>query len=155
MKNQDIHIGIVGAGIIGSAIYQLLVSADFDYKISVADQAPKPYNIPEENYTKLKITKPTYDGDCKQFTEFVKGKTLIINALPYHQNINLYKDCCKHDVPYFDLSEDDSLDNHIKTLEDIPFTMPHCGLAPGMSGIIGYNLLKQLVSFRWQKGNPN
>jgi len=144
MKNQDIHIGIVGAGIIGSAIYQLLVSADFDYKISVADQAPKPYNIPEENYTKLKITKPTYDGDCKQFTEFVKGKTLIINALPYHQNINLYKDCCKHDVPYFDLSEDDSLDNHIKTLEDIPFTMPHCGLAPGMSGIIGYNLLKQL-----------
>lgn len=145
MENKT-HIGIVGAGNIGSAIYELLVSSDFGYKISVADQAPKPYNIPEDNFTKLQITTPSYDGESKQFTEFVKGKTLIINALPFHQNINLYKDCCKHDVPYFDLSEDDALDNYIRGLDNIPFTMPHCGLAPGISGIIGYDLLKQLIT---------
>lgn len=143
--NNNTHIGIVGAGNIGSAIYELLVSTDFGYQISVADQVERKWSIPEENYTRLQITTPTYDGDCKQFTDFVKDKTLIINALPFHQNINLYKDCCLHNVPYFDLSEDDALDNHIKSLEDIPFTMPHCGLAPGLSGLIGFDLLKQLV----------
>ena len=142
--NKEIHIGIVGAGNIGSAIYELLVSDDFGYKISVADQAERRFNIPEENFTKLKITKPTYDGDCVQFKEFVKDKSLIINALPYHQNINLYKDCCEYNVPYFDLSEDDALDNHIKTLTEIPFTMPHCGLAPGMSSIVAFDLLNRI-----------
>ena len=97
-------------------------------------------------------TKPTYDGECTQFNQFVSGKTLIINALPFHQNINLYKACITYDVPYFDLSEDDSLDKHIKLLkeislikdrEEIPFTMPHCGLAPGMSTVIANHLLKK------------
>lgn len=131
--NDKTHIGIIGAGKIGSSIYELLVSADFGYQISVADQVERRWNIPEENYTKL-------DG---QFKEFVKDKSLIINALPYHQNINLFKDCCEYNVPYFDLSEDDALDNHIKTLTKIPFTMPHCGLAPGMSSIVAFDLLKR------------
>jgi|LWDU01.1.fsa_nt_gi saccharopine dehydrogenase-like NADP-dependent oxidoreductase len=142
--NNKTHIGIVGAGKIGSSIYELLVSADFGYKISVADQVERRWNIPEENYTQLTITKPTYEGDCVQFKEFVKGKSIIINALPYYQNINLYKDCCEFNVPYFDLSEDDALDNHIKTLEKIPFTMRYCGLAPGMSSIVAFDLLKRL-----------
>ena len=38
MKNQNIHIGIVGAGNIGFAIYQLLVSTGEKYKVSIADQ---------------------------------------------------------------------------------------------------------------------
>ena len=145
--NTNTHIGIIGAGNIGSAIYELLVSTDYGYQISVADIVERRWNIPEENYTKLKITKPTYDGDCTQFKEFVKDKTLIINALPFHQNINLYKDCVEFGVPYFDLSEDDALDNYIQSIwekTDIPFTMPHCGLAPGASTIIGMNFLKQL-----------
>ena len=150
--NKEIHIGIIGAGKIGSTIYELLVSADFGYQVSVADQVERRWNIPEENYTKLTITKPTYEGDCVQFKEFVKGKSLIINALPYYQNINLYKDCCEFNVPYFDLSEDGSLDNYIKELcqtglrshSEIPFTMRYCGLAPGMSSIVAFDLLKKL-----------
>ena len=150
--NKETHIGIVGAGKIGSSIYELLVSADFGYQVSVADQVERRWNIPEENYTQLTITKPTYEGDCVQFKEFVKGKSIIINALPYYQNINLYKDCCEFNVPYFDLSEDGSLDNYIKELcqtglrshSEIPFTMRYCGLAPGMSSIVAFDLLKKL-----------
>ena len=37
MLNNNTHIGIVGAGNIGSSIYQLIVSAGFDYKLSIAD----------------------------------------------------------------------------------------------------------------------
>jgi len=149
MKNQDIHIGIVGAGNIGFAIYQLLVSTGEKYKVSIADQIEnKNVFISEDHYVKLKVTIPTYEGESTQFNEFVSDKTLIINALPFHQNINLYKACRKSNVAYFDLSEDDALDKYIAQLlsdkEEIPFTMPHCGLAPGMSSIIANDLIKQV-----------
>ena len=147
MNNQDIHIGIVGAGRIGSAIYELLVSSSLyvvglskTLKISIADQKPQPSL--HNNYVQLKVTKPTYDGDNTQFKEFVNDKSLIINALPYTENINLFKACFDADVPYFDLSEDDELDNYIKRgIPSIPFTMPHCGLAPGMSTVIANHLI--------------
>lgn len=157
MNNEETHIGIVGAGTIGSTIYDLLASTGCGYKISIADQINRPVKIPEENYVRLKITTPTYDGECTQFNQFVSGKTLIINALPFHQNINLYKACVSYHVPYFDLSEDDSLDKHIKLLKDIslikdveeiPFTMPHCGLAPGLSTVIANHLLKTVENPR-------
>ena len=140
MINKDIHIGIVGAGNIGSAIYELLVSGT-EYKVSVADISDRRWNVPEENFSQIK----TGDwDDHTQFNDFVIGKTVIVNALPFHQNINLYTSCCENDVPYFDLSEDDELDTHLVSLEKIPFTMPHCGLAPGMSTIIAWSLLKKL-----------
>ena len=145
--NQDIHIGIVGAGRMGSAIYELLVSSSLyvvgmteTVKVSIADQKPSPSL--HNNYVQLKVTKPTYDGDNTQFKEFVNDKTLIINALPYTENINLFKACFDANVPYFDLSEDDELDNYIKRgMPSIPFTMPHCGLAPGMSTVIANHLI--------------
>ena len=125
MKNQEIHIGIVGAGNIGFAIYQLLISSDMECKVSIADQIDKSEYIPDSDYVRLKVTKPTYDGDSTQFDDFVDGKTLIINALPYTQNINLYKACHKSNVAYFDLSEDAGLDKYIASLltnkEKIPF----------------------------------
>ena len=147
MNNQDIHIGIVGAGRMGSAIYELLVSSSLyvvgmceTVKVSIADQKPSPSL--HNNYVQLKVTKPTYDGDNTQFKEFVNDKTLIINALPYTENINLFKACFDANVPYFDLSEDDELDNYIKRgMPSIPFTMPHCGLAPGMSTVIANHLI--------------
>ena len=145
MNTENIHIGIVGAGIIGSTIYQLLVSCGKNYQISIADQ--KENNDPlinNDNYHRLTITRPTYDGHCTQFTQFVRGKTLIINALPFHQNINLFRACFELGVPYFDLSEDDALDKFIDSLNtfDLSFTMPHCGLAPGMSTVKANDLLR-------------
>ena len=114
MKNQDIHIGIVGAGNIGFAIYQLLVSTGEKYKVSIADQIENQnVFISENHYVKLKVIIPTYEGKNTQFNEFVSDKTLIINALPFHQNINLYKACRESNVAYFDLSEDDALDKYI------------------------------------------
>jgi len=139
MDNKDIHIGIVGAGNIGSSIYELLISGT-EYNVSVADISDRPWNIPEERFIQIK----NEWNDHTQFNEFVSGKTLIVNALPYHQNINLHTSCCENNVPYFDLSEDDALDEHIKTLDKIPFTMPHCGLAPGISTVIGHDLLTRI-----------
>ena len=83
MKIENPHIGIVGAGIIGSTIYQLLVSCGKKYQVTIADQ--KENNNPlinDDNYHKLTLTKPTYDGESTQFTQFVRSKDVIINALP-------------------------------------------------------------------------
>jgi len=147
MKSQNIHIGIVGAGNIGSTIYQLLKSTGDDYKVTIADQVEN-HNIfiKDDDYHRLSITKPTYDGHCTQFNQFVTGKSLIINALPFHQNINLYTSCFELGVPYFDLSEDDALDKFIDSLktDKISFTMPHCGLAPGLSTVIASDLLNHV-----------
>jgi len=145
MKNENAHIGIVGAGIIGSTIYQLLVSCGKKYEVTIADQKENinPL-INDDHYHRLIITKPTYDGESTQFTQFVRSKDVIINALPFHQNINLFKACFELGVPYFDLSEDDGLDKFIESLNifDLSFTMPHCGLAPGLSTVIANDLLR-------------
>ena len=143
MNNRDIHIGIVGAGRIGSAIYELLVSDNLSYKVSITDRkSPASYSSWFNNYVQLKVIKPTYVGEGTQFKEFVNDKTLIINALPYTENINLFQSCFDANVPYFDLSEDNGLDNYIKRgMPSIPFTMPHCGLAPGMSTVIANHLI--------------
>jgi len=145
MKTENAHIGIVGAGIIGSTIYQLLVSCGKNYQVTIADQKENNNSlINDDSYHKLTITKPTYDGESTQFTQFVRSKDVIINALPYHQNINLFKACFENSIPYFDLSEDDGLDKFIASLKTInlSFTMPHCGLAPGLSTVIANDLLR-------------
>lgn len=151
MINKNIHIGIVGAGRIGTAIYELLVGSQvFDlptsesYKVSIADIELKSH---QNNFVKLD---PNLQSNA-QFNDFVKDKTLIINALPYTQNIKLYQSCLENACPYFDLSEDEGLDQYIKTLWDtegmelwganVPFTMPHCGLAPGMSTVIASSMI--------------
>ena len=148
MNNHEIHIGIVGAGNIGTTIYHLLLGSACEYDISIADQIEREnVFINKEHYVRLDNKKPTYDyhlGESTQFSQFVNGKTLIINALPFHQNINLYKACYELGVPYFDLSEDDELDKFITNLTNISFTMPHCGLAPGMSSIVAYDLIKKI-----------
>ena len=41
MENKNIHIGIVGAGRIGSAIYNLLSTLDANYRITIADIVEK------------------------------------------------------------------------------------------------------------------
>ena len=49
-------------------------------------------------------------------------------------------------IPYFDLSEDDALDKFIDSIKSdkLPFTMPHCGLAPGLSTVIAHDLLADI-----------
>ena len=112
MKNQDIHIGIVGAGKIGTAIYSLLVGSGFGYKISIADITHSTFlssSVTEKDYVKLSGS----ENGIAQFSAFAHDKTLIINALPFHLNIDLYYACYEHRIPYFDLSEDDALDEAI------------------------------------------
>ena len=133
--SDNTKIGIVGGGRIGKAIYHLLIDGNICQDVYVADiRSERPEDIKQEHYVQI----------SNSFNEFVQGKTLIINALPYTENIKLFRACYNFKVPYFDLSEDDQLDNMLKEQHnhlDLPFIMPHCGLAPGMSTVIAQVLV--------------
>ena len=105
---DKIHIGILGAGKIGTAIYNLLVTSGFDYNITVGDQNVI-NNITTCDFYHLELHSD-YTKECPNLEEFVKDKTLIINALPYQLNPIVYKYCVENNIPYFDLSEDEFLD---------------------------------------------
>ena len=137
-KQQSNIIGIAGGGKIGKAIYHLLIDGDICSNVVVMDIVPRPDDIAESDYVQT-------DGT---FGDFVKDKTLIINALPFTKNKELWLECFENKVAYFDMSEDDDLDHRLGVFHDhdnmdIPFTMPHCGLAPGMSTIIANSLLQE------------
>jgi len=146
MTNQKSHIGIIGAGKIGSAINNLMIGGDLGYEVSIADQFE--HNTNFSNYHCVKI------GRCNESLQaFVSGKDVIVNALPFHLNIDVWRACLAENVPYFDLSEDDALDVYLSEQSEllslsgkIPFTMPHCGLAPGVSTVIAVSLVKNYDS---------
>ena len=151
MDNKDIHIGLLGAGKIGTAIYNLLIASGFGYDITVGDQRVL-NSITTCDFHRLELHSD-YTKECSELDKFVKGKTLIINALPYQLNPIVYKYCVEHNIPYFDLSEDEFLDEWIEKKEylsptrtGILFTMPHCGLAPGLSTVIANDLVKDFYS---------
>jgi saccharopine dehydrogenase-like NADP-dependent oxidoreductase len=168
MKSNNVKIGILGAGKIGTAIYHLLVDGNICKDVYVADILSfkdSTSEIKKEHYVRLEISSDLeFNEKISIYSDFLKDKTLVINALPYTENINLFQACYEAKVPYFDLSEDKhGLDDILsgsdldKDYDDgagaastgIPwdagkaFTMPHCGLAPGMSTIIASNLVKE------------
>jgi len=138
MTNQKPHIGIIGAGRIGSAIHNLMIGGDLGYEVTIADVFETNSNF--TNYECVDV------NDESSVDEFVYNKTAIVNALPYHLNIKLWNSCKNQNTPYFDLSEDEGLDKYIEMhydVENIQFTMPHCGLAPGISTVIADSLVKK------------
>ena len=134
-----VKIGIFGAGLIGKAAYNLLKD-NTSYNITIVDKLPP---------TKASCHVQLDIEDRKLLQTFIKDKTLVINALPYTANLTIYKECLEFGVPYFDFSEDSNLDDWIfltqSDLSKLPFTMPHCGLAPGMTTVIANHLAKDFT----------
>ena len=146
--SDQVKIGIFGAGAIGSAVYHLLRDRTA-YSVTVADIRPysdlRPGAFAEEHYLQLDTRHPGSNNNM--LTMFVADKTLIINALPYTENVVVYSACLKSDIPYFDFSEDAELNDFIHNIDlnkPLPFTMPHCGLAPGMSTVVANHLMHDM-----------
>jgi len=125
------HIGIIGAGNIGSTIYAYLKKK---YKnIAIADQRTG-NNIELVNFS-----------NTKELTQFIADKDLIINAGPYHYNRNIVDICFHKNIAYFDLTEDVEVTNYIKSFDyQSALLAPQCGLAPGAINIIASDLASKL-----------
>lgn len=131
MKN----IAIIGAGKIGSVIYEYLKSID-NVQIFLTD------NIEDNNTIKLDA------NNSSLLKEFLKNSKIdiCVSAAPYNVNIAIANVCAELDIAYFDLTEDTAVSKHIKELKTNTFMMPQCGLAPGAVNIIAADLIKQFDS---------
>ena len=153
--SDQVKIGIFGAGAIGSAVYHLLKDRT-NYSVTVADMTPysntRPGAFAEEDYQEIDTRHPGTNNSILQ--EFVCNFTLIINALPYTENLVIYSACLECDIPYFDFSEDAELNEFIHNVDlnkPLSFTMPHCGLAPGMSTVIANHLMHDMEKVEYIK----
>ena len=80
--DKNIHIGIVGAGKIGTAIYNLLLSSSYGYRVSVADILPEfgDVQVGQKDYVQLDENKEVVEGESTQFNSFVKKLSIFLNC---------------------------------------------------------------------------
>ena len=106
MTNQKSHIGIIGAGKIGSAINNLMIGGDLGYEVAIADQFE--HNTEFSNYHCVKI------GRCADsLNEFVRGKDVIVKAFQFNLIKNVWIACLIENFPYFILSKNKTLKENI------------------------------------------
>jgi saccharopine dehydrogenase-like NADP-dependent oxidoreductase len=139
------NVLVIGAGKIGSLITFLLSNSN-DYFVYLADiQDDNPHvsrmgNLRNFNYVKLDAKQPdTID-------EFLKKNKVeaIVSSLPYYCNVPIATLAAKHNLHYFDLTEDVQTTKAVEELSRKAKSafVPQCGLAPGFISIIANDLMK-------------
>lgn len=133
---------VLGYGKIGSTICDFLAEEKIG-EVAVADSYPAAV----EQANKSGYTAQTVDTkDPASLASTLKGYEIVINALPFTQNIAVSSAAAKAGVAYFDLSEDVAATRHIRNLAsqtpNVAF-MPQCGLAPGFVSIAAYDLAQR------------
>ena len=137
---------VLGVGKIGSLITCLLSQSE-DYEVHLGS-----LNIEaaEKLVSELKLkgvatTKIDARDSESLDSLFSKEKfDAVISSLPYYCNPLVADKAAKFNVNYFDLTEDVTVTNHVKTVskdKDTVF-MPQCGLAPGFISIAANSLIQ-------------
>jgi len=128
------NIVVIGAGKIGSVIYEYL--KETEHKIFLID------DVKNSNITRIDA------NNSAQLKEFFNNSQadICVSAAPYNINIGIADVCAETKVAYFDLTEDTEVCQYIKNLNTSIFMMPQCGVAPGAVNIIAADLIKQFDS---------
>lgn len=143
MKN----ILILGAGKIGCLIATLLIEAK-DYCVTIADQhwSSDAKNLLNDYSAEL-LSFQINCGDPQQISHIAKiaQPLAIVSCLPFYLNPAIAEFCAVQGIHYFDLTEDVQVTEKVKELSKNSKStlIPQCGLAPGMIGIIAYNLIHE------------
>lgn len=124
------QIAIIGYGLIGKAIHQLLATMP-QFEVHPYDTRPtgQARTIASES----------------QYIEIARHHDAIIVATPYNCNAEIARACATAGTAYFDMSEDVQTTAMIKELAKAGgWFMPQCGLAPGAVSIIAKHLFDTL-----------
>lgn len=141
------HLGIVGAGKIGSTIALLLESSPFCTAVRLGDARP----VRRSRARQGKCTFVRLDVKRRaSLAAFVRGLDAVVSAAPFYLNRAVAAACADAGVSYFDLTEDVETTAFIRELAArSPATfMPQCGLAPGAINIVGAGMAAQLRTVR-------
>ena len=116
-------VAIIGSGNIGWAIRKLLKD---DYEVKSGD------------------LRDGMDANSKsQVKEFLKDQSAVISAGPYAVNKNIADVASDMGIGYFDLTEDVSTTEYVKSKKSNSVLIPQCGLAPGAINICAAEMITE------------
>jgi saccharopine dehydrogenase-like NADP-dependent oxidoreductase len=130
-------VALLGAGHIGQTVARLLHGSG-DYQVTVFDQNPASLARLESEG----IATHTVKGAIDSIAPELRGRQILVNALPYHLAIVAARMAHEAGCHYFDLTEDVTATKEIQKLASGAKSafMPQCGLAPGFIGIVAHHL---------------
>lgn len=133
---------VIGMGKVGSLV-GVLLSKRFSV---VGLDKNKPH------YT-FQLPFETIQGDVTNI-EFLESELrnydAVVSCMPYNLNLPIAKIAHEKGIHYFDLTEDVPTTNAIREMAETATAVmaPQCGLAPGLIGIIGADLINRFDSVR-------
>ena len=138
-------IAVLGLGKVGSLVAELL-SNDFSV-IGIDRNKTIPVGISKSiSYHNIDIS------DVESLETFLSDNKVeaVVSCLSYYLNKSIVTLCVDKSIHYFDLTEDVETTNYIKEISKnaTSLTVPQCGLAPGIIGIIGYDLTRKFTKLR-------
>ena len=131
-------LAIIGAGRIGLAVYKLLKTGEYapydDFNIKIGD------NIVTDSKVDLIDA-----SDAGSLYQYIDDVDVILSAVNYKLNRNIFQLALKKGKHYVDLTEDVGTTNWIReNSKDANISIiPQCGLAPGAINIVGAHLVRQ------------
>jgi len=141
------NVLIAGAGKIGSLIACLLADSG-DYEVHLADLEFTGTDVNRllQALPKIKSVALDIKDEASTAAYLCKNKIIaIISSLPYFLNIHAAEAAKAANAHYFDLTEDITVANAVKTIAATAETafVPQCGLAPGFISIVANSLMKE------------
>lgn len=132
-------IAVLGLGKVGHLAAELLVESGFS--VTGVDARPNAYAV---NCVAADLADA--DGLAKLLAPF----EAVLSCLPYALNRDVASTAHALGIHYFDLTEDVGTTVHIRTLSETSkgLMAPQCGLAPGLVGIVGADLVNRFDRVR-------
>jgi saccharopine dehydrogenase-like NADP-dependent oxidoreductase len=137
---------LLGAGKIGAAISELL-TATGDYTVTVGDSDAAMLDLLDVDRVRTEQVDAAKPADLSRA---LKGREIVISALPFYLNPGVAEAARAAGAHYFDLTEDVETTRRVRAVADgapVAF-VPQCGLAPGFISIAAYDLAKRFDKLR-------
>ncbi len=136
---------VLGAGKIGSLVACLLEEGG-DYEVHLGDVSLGPPKQLIEGLSLSRVTPVLLDvrhPDAVSAYLAAHRFEAVLSSLPYFCNPTVAGLALKHQLHYFDLTEDVEVTDHVKVLSagSSRAFVPQCGLAPGFISIVTHDLM--------------
>jgi len=137
-KTRLDSILVLGAGKIGSTVADMLAQHHRHLHITLADQHPAAADEADRQVRRTILDAARSDDLCTALT----AHDAVINCLPYFMAEPVAAMATTCGTHYFDLTEDVAATEAIRRMaaNASAMLMPQCGLAPGVVGMLGWDL---------------
>lgn len=141
------NILVLGVGKIGSLVTCLLAqSGDYHVHLGNLNKEAAESLVSQLKLQDVTISKVDAQNDKDLGNLFAQHRfDAVISSLPYYCNPLVADMAARHQVNYFDLTEDVAVTEHVKKISQNQKTvfMPQCGLAPGFISIVANSLIQR------------